>query len=846
MLMVRSQRRALLAGVISINLILTSLFTSAQQIRAQQTRPRRVNKKSAVESIAPTTKAPEIKEFSMPELSPSQTNRVEAGTMPEIRIGLTTSARTASISTLQRSGELLATIGLNPTPETLSTSDVRVEPRNYTPTINIEPVTLYLVKLLSEFESREVAERAAREIETITEIKSTLTNEKDIWQVSIGSPLQSRTEAEELAQRIEEAGFSAGVIPQPQAGRDNKSDEAKKGSKVQLVVRTGIVTRGLVIYAAPASVPLSASHSKTRKTPFIEASAPVTFASRDAQNNPVRFNGRSYRGRIELFTNANGALTVINVVNLEDYVRGVVPNELSSSNESGLEAMKAQAIAARTYALKNIGQFAAQGFDLLPTTRSQVYTGLASEQPFASRAVDETRGIIATYENEPILALYTSTSGGRTEDVENIFGGEPLPYLRGRESMIPANMIDASAQIIRTNRELSQTSDGEDTEVIRALDLLQAHGLKIGGRPAGATATWLSQTVTSDDVTKVLRLVEQLSKHPPQNSDITRTTSAIENSRIKPNGDILRAPGFCSALAVALDGESRADALLNDADVNYFLIMEDEKEIPKANRADVAWFVRDGSLSLFPDGTLRPHLSLTRARMIKFVARALESHNLFALAKATLQSSRDGKISIRFGERGKNSSFELARDLFIYKVLGNSFYPAKSVAVIGGEEIRYHVNQNGKIDYLEIKPAVKGAAADRNSPYSFWSQRLTIEQLASHLGRSAEIGRLLDIRVAARGYSRRVIDLELIGTKGTTHIYGGRIRSALALREQLFVIDRQYDAGGNIKSLLFTGRGWGHGVGMCQMGASAMSRAGMRYDQILKAYYTGIELTKLY
>ena len=91
--------------------------------------------------------------------------------------------------------------------------------------------------------------------------------------------------------------------------------------------------------------------------------------------------------------------------------------------------MKAQAIAARTYALKNRGQFMAQGFDILPTTRSQVYRGLTSENPLSSRAVDETRGIIATYNGEPINALYTSTCGGRTEDSEKIFN-DAVPYLR--------------------------------------------------------------------------------------------------------------------------------------------------------------------------------------------------------------------------------------------------------------------------------------------------------------------------------------------------------------------------------------------------------------------------------
>src|SRR5207249_5286252 len=125
---------------------------------------------------------------------------------------------------------------------------------------------------------------------------------------------------------------------------------------------------------------------------LMDARAPVLFASPDEQSAPVRFNEKPYRGRLEVFTNLNGSLTVVNVIGLEDYVRGVVPNELSPGVFPAIEALKAQAIAARTYAYKNRNQFASEGFDLLPTTRSQVYRGLTSEHPLASRAVDETRG----------------------------------------------------------------------------------------------------------------------------------------------------------------------------------------------------------------------------------------------------------------------------------------------------------------------------------------------------------------------------------------------------------------------------------------------------------------------
>ncbi len=102
------------------------------------------------------------------------------------------------------------------------------------------------------------------------------------------------------------------------------------------------------------------------------------------------------------------------------------------------------------------------------------------------------------------------------------------------------------------------------------------------------------------------------------------------------------------------------------------------------------------------------------------------------------------------------------------------------------------------------------------------------------------------MRVIARGNSRRATDLEVVGTAGTAHVRGGRIRSSLGLREQLFVIEHRYDDEGHVVGFTFLGRGWGHGVGMCQVGAYGLARQGFTYEQILKAYYTGIELTRMY
>ncbi len=141
-----------------------------------------------------------------------------------------------------------------------------------------------------------------------------------------------------------------------------------------------------------------------------------------------RSNGR-YRGDLELRPASLG-MSAINVVSLEDYIRGVVAGEMPSSWHQ--EALRAQAVAARTYAIATRKD--GDGFDHYADTRSQVYIGMAGEQESTNTAVGATRGEIVTYKGKPIVTYYFSTSGGRTEDVENSFlGADPSPWLRSVE-----------------------------------------------------------------------------------------------------------------------------------------------------------------------------------------------------------------------------------------------------------------------------------------------------------------------------------------------------------------------------------------------------------------------------
>jgi len=137
---------------------------------------------------------------------------------------------------------------------------------------------------------------------------------------------------------------------------------------------------------------------------------------------------RSYRGRI-VVTAREGRLVFVNEVELEDYLRGVLPPEIPASFHP--EALKAQAIAARTYTLANLRKHRPQGYDLCDAAHCQVYTGVQNEDPREDAAIKDTEGLVVTYEGKPIHAVYHDACGGRTAGNETAWPGSvPLPYLR--------------------------------------------------------------------------------------------------------------------------------------------------------------------------------------------------------------------------------------------------------------------------------------------------------------------------------------------------------------------------------------------------------------------------------
>src|SRR5437763_13472689 len=141
----------------------------------------------------------------------------------------------------------------------------------------------------------------------------------------------------------------------------------------------------------------------------------------------LALNGRGYRGSLRVLKLGPGKIRVVNVVDVDMYLRGVVPSEMPKDWAS--EALKAQAVAARSYALSHL-RAGSGGFDLYPDTRDQVYLGIPHEAPTATAAVNATAGQVALYKGKVASTYFFSSSGGRTASVQDLYpDSPPIPYL---------------------------------------------------------------------------------------------------------------------------------------------------------------------------------------------------------------------------------------------------------------------------------------------------------------------------------------------------------------------------------------------------------------------------------
>lgn len=210
------------------------------------------------------------------------------------------------------------------------------------------------------------------------------------------------------------------------------------------------------------------------------------------RDDTISVNGKRYRGMLT-FAVRNSALTAVNVVGLEEYLYGIVPAEMPQSYEE--EALKAQAVAARTYAITKLGAHTGSGYQLCDTTACQVYQGYDGEAASAIRAVDDTAGEIACYNGVPIEAVFSASTGGYTENSENVWSNK-VAYLRAVPEVVEEygdntwkrtltlNELDA---LLSAKRE--SIGAAEDIEITKLSTGGRVQELKIIGSRGSKTLT---------------------------------------------------------------------------------------------------------------------------------------------------------------------------------------------------------------------------------------------------------------------------------------------------------------------------------------------------------------------
>ncbi len=557
---------------------------------------------------------------------------------------------------------------------------------------------------------------------------------------------------------------------------------------------------------------------------FDPSAARLVFVPPDGEH--LTAGGRPYRGLLEAFLSPAGKVVLVNELNLEDYLRGVVPEELGPAAWPELAALKAQAVAARTYALGNRGQYAAEGYDLCDTPRCQVYGGMGSEHPLSDRAVEETRGEFLAFGDRPINALYTSTCGGHTEDAAVVFPEMDAPWLRGvpcipDEEALLAGSREIAGRPVPGEGAFPAPRDAPDP---LDLGLLVAHGV-VGPRV-------LAAKTRAGGV---------------ESAEIARWFAALAGRAGLPApppflGAPTRLATWRHARLVFAGGGT--DAALGPGDERALLTPAQLAELPGEDRRLVAGLVARHLLRPGPDGLFLPGGTPSRAEVLALLAREARRLDAIPVHRGTVgRGNTAGELVLR--DRRTERSFSTGPPPpLLYARTGGRWHPVSRLVLWPGDRVLWVPRGDGGGLALLALRGRQALADDRFSRHYRWTVTRTREQIEESLSGVAPVGRLLDIRVLRRGISGRVGAIELVGTAGRAVVNGFRLRRALGLRETLFSLVVQHDPDGLVRRVVFDGRGWGHGVGMCQVGAYGMAARGADYRAILRHYYTGVRIVR--
>jgi stage II sporulation protein D len=500
--------------------------------------------------------------------------------------------------------------------------------------------------------------------------------------------------------------------------------------------------------------------------------------------------GKRYRGRILVYLNDRGTLNAINEVELDDYLRGVVPREMGPEVFDNLNALKAQAVAARSYALRNMGEFGSEGFDICATPRCQVYGGMDDEHPLSDRAVAETSGEVLVFDGEIVDALYSSTCGGHTENVETVFPLKHAAYLRG----VPCH----ESGVERIGGPLDR---GLPLEVGLARKIVPSQ------RVAGM-ADFPARLEMLADLAGITGRVGSL--------------GSLERREVQ------------HYIASRFDLANDARLLISGDDIPYLLESAPEGWTPDELRL-AAYMLKTGLLSGSLESSLNDREMDEAIFNLSLLLRVLEERRARFLAL-------DGS-SLRVRESDGDRSYDLPDHVATFSRRSGDFVAA-SLAVVPGDRLRLYLSR-GQLLGIAHEVDLDGAAFDRTSNLSSWTRFRSDRHLAERVRERYPSVDFENFEILERGVSGRVGRMRIRGSNGSAvDVVGLPVRWTFDLPDTLFTAKRLAPSGEGA-GWLFSGRGWGHGVGMCQVGSFGMAVRGHDYRDILDHYYSGVELRRV-
>ncbi|HEY9646146.1 MAG TPA: SpoIID/LytB domain-containing protein [Chroococcidiopsis sp.] len=295
---------------------------------------------------------------------------------------------------------------------------------------------------------------------------------------------------------------------------EQDASQVRVGSSTPAVLRD---PAGQVLGELPANSAIELSEEAGRIT-VGDWQAGAVWVEPD-QDGLVYIGDNWYRGRVLVVRTGSG-LTAVNYVDLEQYLYSVVGGEMPTN--WNLEALKSQAVAARSYVLYQRQSNANTVFDVGDTTRWQVYEGIKEEAPSTRAAVDQTRGQVLTYNGQIIEAVFHSSSGGRTENVEDVWSS-PLPYLRSVQDYDQIAPVYQWSETIPADR-LRQLVTGVGNIISMVPEETTPNGRIVSMRVVGDAGT---RTISGNDLRSALNLRSTLFSVVPQMGNVASANGAV-------------------------------------------------------------------------------------------------------------------------------------------------------------------------------------------------------------------------------------------------------------------------------------------------------------------------------